>query len=338
MTALLAYSSEHPGILQNIQIPIVRFVYAPDWLLENVVRNCCDTSKRCVLCLDTTYNIGPFYVTPTTYTRKDVLHRETKKPATFPGPAMIHATKEDGDFFYFAATLAEQNRSITTCKFIGGDRDSAQKSFTALFPNHVFVPCTKHVKDDIIRQLGKLHLTNMKERYIEDIFGCHKKQKKGLMDAVDDDGFESHLEALYDEWDEDFVKYFDTNIKCDMKSGMLLPLRQHLGIDRFYNNGNECMNKKYKNLVKEYVAKTKGTVRTRSYKLSYVEAVEVYAKLCKNHSLDLAASVYDEGTYELTGANAEHQINGDKWNEMNPRQRRELLKRIDCYYKKGDLI
>ena len=79
------------------------------------------------------------------------LHRETKKPATFPGPALIHTTKEDGDFHYLASTFIEIKQSIKDCKFTGGDRDTAQKFFTNLFPDHCLIPCTKHVNDDISR-------------------------------------------------------------------------------------------------------------------------------------------------------------------------------------------
>ena len=175
----MAHAEDNAGTIKNIQIPVVRFVYTPDWLVENVIKQCCDKNKVSVYCIDTTYNMGPFYVTPTTYSRKDILHRETKKPAAFPGPALIHTTKEDKDFHYFASTLIEINQAIKDCLFIGGDRDAAQKFFANVFPDHSFIPCTKHVKDDISRKLTDLHLTK-KATYIKDIqTWVSKPEKKG---------------------------------------------------------------------------------------------------------------------------------------------------------------
>ena len=68
--------------------------------------------------------------------------------------------------------------------------------------------------------------------------------KKGLIDAHSEVMFDHQLETLQTGWDQRFSNYFDNNIKADMKLGMLLPIREYLGIDRYYNNGNECMNKK----------------------------------------------------------------------------------------------
>ena len=35
-----------------------------------------DVGREVSLCIDTTYNIGPFYFMPTTYIRNDVFHRD----------------------------------------------------------------------------------------------------------------------------------------------------------------------------------------------------------------------------------------------------------------------
>ena len=113
---------------------------------------------------------------------------------------------------------------------------------------------------------------------------------------------------------------------------MLLPLRQHLGIDRFYNYGNECMNKKYKNLVMEYVSEAWGIARSKYFNLRYTEAVTIYEKLCKNHCNDLATSIYDDGTYELIAESVKFKKTPDEWDDLTQKERRNILKNIDCFF------
>ena len=41
-----------------------------------------------------------------------------------------------------------------------------------------FLPCKKHVEDDIIRKISELRLNDMKIEVLKDIFGSDKKQRK----------------------------------------------------------------------------------------------------------------------------------------------------------------
>ena len=324
---IMEYANEHPGTIQNlVWTPHVSFVYCPSWVLQNVVDACCYPNSKVIFCLDTTYNVGKFYVTPTTYTREGIILKRTGKPGTFPGPALFHKRRTNREFFSFAATLREINGNISNIRFIGGDRDDATKYFTHLMPGNVFLPCTKHVSDDIKRKLDDLHLQKKKEEYILQIFGSVKLSRKGLMDAVDEAQFNAEYKELSQHWDPRFTEYFEKNIKDDMVKGMLLSTREYLGIDRFYNNSVESMNFKYKNLIKEYIARTRGKVRTKFYDLSYLEAVQVYETLVNQHRSDLSTCFQHHGSYSITGFNG-------NWDDFTPTQKKSYLAKVDNYHK-----
>lgn len=306
--------------------PAVSFVYAPPWLVQNIVDECCHPTSKSILCLDTTYNIGDFYVTPITFTRQGVILKRSGNPGIFPGPALFHQKRTGNEFFSFAATLRQINGDISNCRFIGGDRDDAQKYFTHLMPGSLFLPCTKHVEDDIRRKIDELHLQKDKERYITQIFGSVQLGRKGLMDALDESQFKVEYEELSKVWDTRFAEYFHTNIKQDMMTGMLMSTRNYLGIDRFYNNGNESMNFKYKNLIKEHVAQTRGKVRTKTTNLSFVEAVELYDQLVTQHRKDLSTAFTYKGSYSVIGFDG-------NWDDMSIAQRKSVLSKVDNFHK-----
>ena len=171
LVALLDLAKKYPNNIQNIQVdPCVRFVYAPKPLVENVVEECCKPTSKSIFSLDTTFNIGPFYVTPTVYSKKGVISNATGNTAIFPGPAMFHEKRTNREFFYFACTLTEICRKFLDIRFVGGDRDGATRSFLTFLFSATFLPCTKHVVDDIIRECKEvLKLSSVAVKYIVDI-------------------------------------------------------------------------------------------------------------------------------------------------------------------------
>lgn len=143
--------------------------------MDDIQRECCTPDHPSILSIDTTFNVGEFYVTSTTYTSKVVLNNKTGKPANLPGPAMFHTSKNRKDYLYFAHTLLENNYDLERIVFCGGDRDKAQASFLKPLKGCTFLPCKKHIEDDISRKIADLGLNATKAEILEDIFGCDKK-------------------------------------------------------------------------------------------------------------------------------------------------------------------
>jgi len=64
----------------------------------------CTKSQVSVLSIDPTFNLGPFYVTPTTY-HNLLVETSTDSNPIMLGPILIHQTKTFRPFHYFASTM-----------------------------------------------------------------------------------------------------------------------------------------------------------------------------------------------------------------------------------------
>ena len=79
-----------------------------DHQLLDLERFCTNPSKPGILSVDTTYNCGEFYVTPTTCQHQLLLSKRTGKHPVLLGPTLIHKHRVQEAFSYLAS-------SMTTC-------------------------------------------------------------------------------------------------------------------------------------------------------------------------------------------------------------------------------
>ena len=263
-----------------------RVVFCIDEQIDDIVRDCCSADSTTILSIDTTFNIGNFYLTSTTYQSSKVVNRNTGKHANLPGPAMFHTTKSSRDCLYFIHSLLEANYALERLTFLGADRDKAQSSFLIPLKGCTFLPCKKHVEDDITRKIADLRLTSIKNEILEDIFGNEVKKEKGIINSESTDEFMAKVESVSSKWEEleehlgkepKFAAYFQRHIANDMKNGMLLPVRRRAGLrdDFFYNNVQESNNAVFKNKVKEQKV-VEGTGYSPHMKGSWREAITLY--------------------------------------------------------------
>ncbi|KAJ7375266.1 hypothetical protein OS493_002013 [Desmophyllum pertusum] len=114
---LLGLAKDTPSV-KNLQwTPNPRVVFCTDEQLHEIVKECCSAKSQSILAIDTTYNVGDFYVTSTTYQSGKFIHSRTGKPAILPGPVMFHIRRSEKDFKYFIYTLLEQNDQLETHRF-----------------------------------------------------------------------------------------------------------------------------------------------------------------------------------------------------------------------------
>ena len=128
------------------------------------------------------------------------------------------------DFKYFAHTLLEHNDEIKRIAFVGGDRDKAQQGFLSPLRGCTFLPCEKHVEEDITRKLANLGLNDMKMEVLKDIFESDKEREKGILDSISQDEFVAKVLSVADKWEclekgihpgkeHQFVQYFQIALK-----------------------------------------------------------------------------------------------------------------------------
>lgn len=93
--------------------------------IKDIVKDCCSSGSTSVLSLDTTFNVGKFYLTSTTFQSSKSLNKKMGKTLNPHGHAMLHASELDNDCLYFIHTLLECNYKLERINFVGGGRDKA---------------------------------------------------------------------------------------------------------------------------------------------------------------------------------------------------------------------
>ena len=167
------------------------------------VQRFCTSSPSSVLSVDPTFNLGPFYVTPTTYQNLLVETARGQHPIVL-GPILIHQTKTFRPFHYFASTLISLNPALTKLKAFGTDGEPELiKAFHFCFPQATHLRCTNHLRQNVKDKLRSLGISqSVSSEFLADIFGVQKGSKfeHGLIDADSEASFDTSLEHLKHRW------------------------------------------------------------------------------------------------------------------------------------------
>lgn len=222
--------------------------------------------------------------------------------------------------------------------FVGGDRDKAQQGFLSPFRGCTFLPCKKHIEDDIIRKLTDLGLNEMKLEVLKDIFGSDKEKEKGIVDSSCEDEFVAKVNSVAEKWEglerclhsgkePQFAKYFRDHIEEDTKEGMLLSTRRNAGLDDqfFYNNAQECSNFKYKSKVLEEKMNTMPGYHPR-VKCTWNEVLVLYRKLVEEVNRDKQRAVLQKGSLVFAHRFKHLEIPLHRWSAMTPKKSRTFRK------------
>jgi hypothetical protein len=229
--------------------------------LNDIERFCTNRQNPGILSIDTTYNCGEFYVTPTTYRHQMLLSKRTGKHPVTLGATMIHKHKDAEAFSYIGSCLTRKKTSLKNILAIGYDRDKAIKNGSSpSFPGAVFLACKKHFEDDIKRKLTELAINGAQRKEIlVDIMGSDVTRERGLIDRKSDFEFDQALDALQETWNArerearetnspKFFAWFKRYQASDVKQMLLYPVRRDVGLgyDFYYNNDAECIHRNLK--------------------------------------------------------------------------------------------
>ena len=145
--------------------------------------------------IDTTFNLGHFFVTPTTFRNTAVQNQRTKKTPVFCGPTMIYYRN---DVRSYEELLDCLRRKLRASKDLVIDSDGASaivNAFTSVFPDSIHLFCVRHVPNNIERHLRKLQLSKDERReLLEYLFNA----PKSLTQSQSEDEFNQRLDALRD--------------------------------------------------------------------------------------------------------------------------------------------
>ena len=326
-------ASQLKPFIRRVQVtPEPSCIVASDGQLNDLVRFCTTQFlPASVVCIDTTFNISNFFVTPTTYKNKILVDRHYGKEPTLLGPTMIHMQTKAESYKFFGSSIVSLDDELSNILAIGSDRNVAlRKGFSSCFPIATQLCCKGHLEQDIRHKMRDLGIGQFHEKFfLEDIFRSEAKKELGLVDAVSRDEFDVVLESLYPVWTKrklearqltseestEFYSYFVNYVAEDMKSMMIASVRKKTGFDDsfFCNNDPESMNNRIK-------------TRMEKKKLSWPECVQQLKEMTEEQERNINRALINEGPYRIRPECRRLKIPAEKWLGMSKEQEERRLK------------
>ncbi|CAC5387951.1 MAD2 [Mytilus coruscus] len=251
----------------------------------------------CFFSVDSTFNIGNYYVTNTCFENLRVVHASGKYKGRHPlemGPTFVHTHHDEDSYFRFFSALNRMNPNFRyQMQAIGSDGDEATIKAIATERNEA-TPAISHI--------------------VSDIFGTNVDSilyQKGLIDSETTSEFDSRLRDLKTTWDHlvpTFQAWFVSNESEKFKSHLIKAVTDQAQLDgHFSNNRVESTNNNVKDLV------------GRSGK------VEEYVT-CQQQAFEMA--IYANGPYDLASTHTYLRKERHIWNGLNAEERKQVIKQF----------
>lgn len=243
-------------------------VLSTEWQLDDMVRFLTKNHHFGILTVDTTFNLGDFYVTPITYPHLMLQDVKTGKSPLLLGALLIHQSTSFAAFNYFASTLVGCRPALRQLMAFGTDGDKGLiEAFTHNFPYSIQLRCFIHFKKNVEAKLKDLGLpSSVSQEFIDDIFGKRvgNSFQEGLVSSCSADEVEERLQKLKSIWNTReeayapasgprFHSYFSKHQADVVKYHMRKDLRETTLLGSppsiFTTNGSESINAAIKRKV-----------------------------------------------------------------------------------------
>ena len=170
-----------------------------------MVRFLTNSQHFTILTADTTFNLGEFYVTPTSYHHLMLEDVRSRKHPIILGPVLVHQQKDFSSFNYFASTLVIHDRRIRNVLAFGTDGDKAVvEAFAHNFPFALqLLRCFVHLRRNVEEKLHSIGFpTKTAATFLADIFGQQvgAVYKEGLVDCGSEEEYDAALHNLEPIW------------------------------------------------------------------------------------------------------------------------------------------
>ena len=306
-----------------------------DWQLCDMERFLSNNRQFGVLTVDTTFNLGEFYVTIVTYPQLMLQDVRTGKHPTMVGPVLIHQQTDFPSFNYFAATLISHNKKLRNALCFGTDGDKALvEAFAHNFPYALQLRCFIHFKKNVQEKLRSLGFpSSVSDEVLADIFGKHTGSvyKEGLVDCISEGAFDTMLQHLKEVWDgyeqpfapargpqfhSFFVRYQAEVVKYHMRKD----LREAAGLGYpptiFTTNPSESIN-----------AVLKKKVDFKQHE--WPKFNEHLKQLIEGQREEVIRSLSGRGQYRLCAQYVYLSTSILEWSKMKPDQRKKIIADFD---------
>ena len=223
---------------------------ATDRQLKDVERFCTKANRFCILGVDPTYNLGPCYVTLTTYRHLLFRTKDGQHPVML-GPLLLHTGKTYDSYFPLPSNMIKFNRNLNGILVTGTDaEENVFRPFNDLCNSTINQYCSIHLHENVKSQLSNIPSMD-KNQIFNDLFGSvdGDYKVKGVVDAEGEIEFEEFFTKFCQKWAKypEFIAYIIGEKEEVMKTSMRADIRSICGLGyppaTYNQNANECMNR-----------------------------------------------------------------------------------------------
>lgn len=299
--------------------------------LDDMERFLTNNNQFGILTVDTTYNLGDFYVTALTYPHLMLQDVTTKRSPLLLGPVLVHQSTSFSAFNYFASTLVGCRPSLRQVLAFGSDGDKALvEAFTHNFPFAIQLRCFIHFKRNIEEKLKSLGFSSsISQEFLDDIFGktLGNSYQEGLVDCDSAEDLDKCLSQLKSIWDSResahssnneslFYAFFSKYQSDVIKHHMRKDLREAAGLGSppsiFTTNGSESINAAIKRKVDHKES-------------DWPQFNEHIKNLVNSQHEEVIRALSQRGKYSLKPEYAHYSVTTQEWMKMRPDQRQQIV-------------
>ena len=306
--------------------------------LRDIEKFCTDDKNMSVLGIDTTFNIGEYYVTITTYRHLMMENTHGVEPVMI-GPILVHQRKTFDSYFKLPSSMLQDCPGLKNLSVFGTDGDvNLANSFEVCYPQSYHLLCDIHMVDNLERKLQKLSIRgNAAKQYIRDIFGeVHGQRKsKGLIDCLSHDILEEKMNELKDEWiarhenGKAFLEYFIEHKLDLIKNCTNADVRSRCGLGfppkPYTQNGNECINAVLKSDILS-------DARSKDRKLDPYEFAKRAETFVRRQENELRLAVIRKGEYRLKQQYQHLEVEENLYWRKSESQREAVFQRYELCF------
>ena len=152
------------------------------------------------ICVDPTFNMGQFEVTPVVYKHLFLTSERTGDNPVFLGPTMIHHKKDFSTYKALSFACVTNCKGLEKCRgYITDSEEALDIAWRAELPKARHLRCVKHFEGNCKQKLNYIGIKerNKQKFFLEKVFGMVNKSK-GIVDAEDKQEVKSKVRNVKD--------------------------------------------------------------------------------------------------------------------------------------------
>ena len=308
----------------TIDSDFIQYILTTDKQIVDLKEFCTNPIKFSVFSIDSTFDVGNYYITNTCYENLRILHASDKYRGKYPlemGPTFVHTKRDTNNYVSFFSSLQRIDNELKDIQAVGTDGDEAlMNAVTICFQDAQKLLCADHKKTNIESKLNDLRAAECAKKHVlADIFGKNisSTYEKGLIDSETCMAFDRRLRDLKSTWDclvPGFHTWF-VSYEADLfKSHLIKEVTDLANVYKhFSNNRVESQNDNAKDWV------------GRAGNVSFPKLNQKMKELVTAQQQDIEMAVFGGGSYELSDYFKKFSQERHIWNGMSAEQRNSIL-------------